>query len=467
MPRKNTPLDPRDQHIRQRGGVFFFYRRANGITERISLRTRDIEVARKLAVQRAALIPEATDEPLDWRKAIDKYIEDKIKGRRPPHLVGKPFRKLREKTAYKTRSVLTVFARECGVASPRKIKQADLQKYYEKYEKEGSARSTLNRISAFLDHIGCPVPRAVFDMDTRIEVGENWVPLERAHELVKACKDNDDLKFLLVCAFFHGMRLDEIVMSRSAWFQFDKGELRVPDREKQTQANGSVWEWRSKNGKSRPIPIEPRYARFLKSYLKDKKGYCAAPERIKKKAETYRWDPTRMFEEFMVLHGERSPKEADGETRRNLRIHDMRRSFITDLCIRGVDIWQVSLISGDSIKVIEEHYWKKTLSKKSSGADASGKRAASEARKIGKQLQEMQKNAITKDDLEALGEKITETILRSALREMKLSAAAGTPMSFAQALNKVAPLQFWDGLRAQVAKASDQDPHGATRLTSK
>jgi hypothetical protein len=40
-------------------------------------------------------------------------------------------------------------------------------------------------------------------------------------------------------------------------------------------------------------------------------------------------------------------------------------------------------------------------------------------------------------------------------------------MSFAQALNKVAPLQFWDGLRAQVAKASDQDPDGATRLTSK
>lgn len=453
MPLKHTPLDPRDQHIRLRGGIFFFYRRTNGITERVSLRTRDIKVARKLAVQRAALIPAAAGKPPDWSKAIDKYIEDKIKGRRPPHLVGKPFRKLREKTAYKTRSVLTVFARECGIASPSKIKQTDLQKYYEKYEKEGSARSTLNRISAFLDHIGCPVPRAVFDMDTRIEVGENWLPLERAHELVKACKDNDDLKFLLVCAFFHGMRLDEIVMSRRSWFQFDKGELRVPDREKQTQADGSLWEWRSKNGKSRPIPIEEKYARFLKSYLKDKKSYCAAPERIKKKAETYRWDPTRMFEDFMVLHGERSRKDAVGETRRNLRIHDMRRSFITDLCIRGVDIWQVSLISGDSIKVIEEHYWKKTLSKKSSGADTGGKRTASETRKLSKQLKEMQRSAVTKDDLDALAEKISGELFQNALREMKRSAAKGIQMSFAQALDKVAPPQFWNELREQLPKA--------------
>lgn len=452
MPRKHEPLDPRDQHIRRRNGVFFFYRRADGITERESLRTRDIEVARKLAAQRAALPPDKSSEPLDWRKAIDKYIEDKIKGRRPPHLAGKRFRKMREKTAYKTRSVLNVFARECGVASPNKVRQADLQKYYKKYEKEASARSTLDRISGFLDHVGCPVPRAVFDSDRRMEVGENWLPIKRAHELVKACKDDDDLKFLLVCAFFHGMRLDEIVMSRSGWFRFDKGELRVPDRENQTQADGRVWEWRSKNGRSRPIPIEPKYARFLKLYLKDKKGYCAAPERIKKKAETYRWDPTRMFEDFMVLHGERSPKDADGETHRNLRIHDMRRSFITDLCIRGVDIWQVSLISGDSIKVIEEHYWKKTLTKKSSGADTGGKRAASETRKLSKQLKDMQKNAVTKDDLTALVEKIGGELLQNVLREMKRSAAKGIHMSFAQALDQVAPPQFWDELREQLPK---------------
>lgn len=467
MPRKVAPYDPRDVHIRRRNGVFVFYRRANGVTERESLHTRDIKVAREIAEQRAALKPGSSSEPLDWRNAINKYIEDKIKGRRPPHLAGKPFRKLREKTAYKTRSVLTVFARECGVASPRKVKQTDLQKYYEKYEKESSARSTINRISAFLDHAGCPVPRAVFDMDKRLEVGEHWLPLKRAHQLVKACKAYDkDLKFLLVCAFFHGMRLDEIVMSRRSWFQFDKDELRVPDREKQAQADGGVWEWRSKNGRSRPIPIEPKYKGFLKLYLTDKKGYCVAPERIKKKPETYRWDPTQMFEDFMVLHGERSPKDDVGETRRNLRIHDMRRSFITDLCLRGLDTWKVSLISGDSIAVIEKHYWKKTLSKTSSRTDANGKSAASETRKIGKQLKEMQKNAITKDDLESLGETIKETILRNVLREMKLSASAGAPMSFAQALNKVAPLQFWDVLRDQVAKASDEDPNGALRLTS-
>jgi len=466
MPRKVDPLDPRDQHIRRRNGVFFFYRRANGVTERKSLHTRDIEVARRLAAERAALKPGGGSEPLDWRNAINKYIEDKTKGRRPPHLAGKPFRKLREQTAYKTRSVLTVFARECGVASPRKVKQADLQKYYEKYEKEGSARSTVNRISAFLDHIGCPVSRAVFDMDKRLEVGENWLPLKRAHELVKACADKD-LKFLLVCGFFHGMRLGEIVMSRRSWFQFDKDELRVPQREKQTQADGSVWEWLPKNGRSRPIPIEPRYKSFLKSYLKDKKGYCVVPERVKTKPETYRWDPTWQFEKYMLLHGERSPKNAEGDTRKNFTIHDMRRSYITDLCQRGLDVWQVSLISGDSVDVIEKHYWKKTLTKTSSRADASGKRAASETRKIGKQLKEMQKNAVTKDDLEALGEKITETILRKALREMKLSAAAGAPMSFAQAFNKVAPLQFWDDLRTQVARASDEDPDRAARLTSK
>jgi len=429
MPRKHRPLDPRDKHIRERGGVYFFYRRANGVTERKSLGTRDIEVARRLAADRAALDPEAAKAPLSWRKAMDKYIEDKLKGRRPPHLVGKPFRRLRPKTAYKTRSVLEVFARECKVASPRQVKQEHLQKHYEKYDNEASARSTLNRISAFLDHVGCPVARAVFNMDTRIEVGENWLPLKRAHELVKACKSNDGLKFLLVCGFFHGMRLDEIVMARGDWFQFDKGELRIPDRENQTQADGSTWEWRSKNGKSRPIPIEPKFARFLQTYLKGKKGYCAAPERVKKKAETYRWDPTRMFEDFMILHGERTPKDSGGDARRNLRIHDMRRSFITDLCLRGVDVWQVSLISGDSIKVIEEHYWKKTLSKKSF-KDGSP--------------------ALTRRDLEAVFEEMGGKLIRNALREQQLAASKGMHMSFAQALEKAAPPYFWDGLRQQL-----------------
>jgi integrase len=466
MPRTFKSLDPDDLHLRVRNGVFFFYRRANGVTERKSLHTRDIKVARRLAAERAALKPGSGSEPLDWRNAINKYIEDKTKGRRPPHLAGKPFRKLREQTAYKTRSVLTVFARECGVASPRKVKQADLQKYYEKYEKEGSARSTVNRISAFLDHIGCPVSRAVFDMDKRLEVGENWLPLKRAHELVKACKD-EDLKFLLVCGFFHGMRLGEMVMSRCSWFQFDKDELRVPQREKQTQADGSVWEWLPKNGRSRPIPIEPRYKSFLKSYLKDKKGYCVVPERVKTKPETYRWDPTWQFEKYMLLHGERSPKNAEGDTRKNFTIHDMRRSYITDLCRRGMDVWQVSLISGDSVDVIEKHYWKKTLTKKPSRADASGTRAASETRKLRKQLKVIEKSTATKDDLDALLEQIKGVIPQIVLHEMKLAAAAGAPMSFAQAFNKVAPLQFWDELRAQLAKASDGAPDGAPRLTSK
>jgi integrase len=451
MPLKHAPFDPRDQHIRRRGGVFFFYRRVNGVTERVSLRTRDIEIARQLAAQRAALDPVAAKTPMTWSKAIDKYIKDKVKGTRPPHLVGKPFRKLRPKTAYKTRSVLTVFARDCGVASPRQVKQEHLQKHYKRYDKEASARSTVNRISAFLDHIGCPVARAVFDMDKRLEVGEHWLPLERAHELVKACQDKD-LKFLLICGFFHGLRLDEIVMSRRSWFQFDKGELRVPDREKQTQADGSVWEWLTKNTRSRPIPIEPKYKSFLKSYLKDKEGYCAVPERIKKKPETYRWDPTRIFEDFMVWHGERSAKDSNDETRKDLTIHDMRRSFITHLCQRGEDVWQVSLISGDSVNVIEKHYWKKTLSKKSSAADAGGRRAATETRKLRKQLKAMQRSAVTKDDLDALAQKISGDLLRNALREMKRSAAKGIDMSFAQALDKVAPPQFWNELREQLPK---------------
>jgi hypothetical protein len=64
----------------------------------------------------------------------------------------------------------------------------------------------------------------------------------------------------------------------------------------------------------------------------------------------------------------------------------------------------------------------------------------------------MQRSAVTKDDLDALAKKISGELLQNALREMKRSAAKGIQMSFAQALDKVAPPQFWNELREQLPK---------------
>lgn len=450
---------PIEEHLRLRAGIFVYYRRIGGQTKRISLHTRDRATAIAAALKLDTRFCGKRADHDAWESAIAQYIEDKLSGYRPPHLQGHRLRTMRPRTAYKTASILRVFAQRVGKGSPQELEQKDLQNYYRRLRanSEASAQSTLNRISAFLAHIGCDCPRACFDMGARLEVGERVITFERAAELIEACTD-DHLKFLLIAGFCHGLRLDEIVMARCGWFDFKQGVLTVPAKEKQRQVDNSNWQWLIKDSETRNIPIMEQYAEWLEKFLGDRKGYCVKPELVKKKAETYRWDATHHFEVFMVRHGERSRKNSTELEPKRFSPHDMRRSFITNLCNSGLhELHEIAAWSGDSAEVIQRYYWKKRVVKGATAAAWAGKRRGDDMKALEGSVKTLSTRMVTLADLDAfrkeLLEKVEEGRKKEAQQHMEESIAQGRTISFARALAEVTERPFWRDLREQLGAA--------------
>jgi integrase len=61
----------------------------------------------------------------------------------------------------------------------------------------------------------------------------------------------------------------------------------------------------------------------------------------------YRFDPKKKFDAFMQRNGVG-----------HITLHDLRRSFATNLAINNMNIEKIAKLIGDSIKVTEDNYAK-------------------------------------------------------------------------------------------------------------
>lgn len=152
-----------------------------------------------------------------------------------------------------------------------------------------------------------------------------------------------EMAFILIMGFCHGLRRNEISESRPAWFDFDRGIISVQFVDDEEANQGDLDEFIPKWGKSRDIPINPLYRKFLENFVKGK-DYCLAPGSRRGRGR-YRYDFHKKYSNFMrYLQME------------DVTIHTMRHSFASDLSRQGKPIGEIALYLGDSVEVTERHY---------------------------------------------------------------------------------------------------------------
>lgn len=349
MPKK-AKVDKAAQGIYRRKKGYWLRHTVNGERFFISLKTRDFAEAVVKAKEIRGHRPVDRPSKTGWQNSIESYLKDKLAGRRPSHLAGRRLRKFRPGTAGRVRSFLTVFARFTKTESPSHVTMAHLKAYYANRAKnsEAGARSTMNAIQAFLDHVQSLPGRVSYDGERKLESRKALVSVSTFNEWIGKCQ-NPDLKFIMFCGFQLGLRSSEIKHSRRAWFALEEGIITVPAQEEQILPNGERHLWQIKDLEEKKIPLSREFMNFLKDrFVDSERDFCLVSRR---KSKTGLYDFKRPFTEFVKKQG-----------RSDVTPHTMRHSFITALCNSGNhSVTEIAAMSGDGIETIERNYWKKRV----------------------------------------------------------------------------------------------------------
>jgi integrase len=326
-------------------GVFYFRPQVQGKRKARSLMTKDHAVALERALKLQNQLP--SNIPNSIGTLLDAYILAKRK----------------EHSRFSSsdkHSILKRFADKFGECTPlESVLASDLEDYF-KVDMEHLAESTLagyeSTIRAFLNW--CQQMKRVntrtllecldeFEYD--FQPRENFLPQKEVVRLVKQCdqeaEDFSDIKYVIICAGFMGMRKNEIIESKSDWFNFETGFCKIKKCDSYTARVRGLDEFQVKNKKYRDVPISGAITEWLKSFTQGKEYVLASDKRRGK--SRYRFDPKKKFDAFMDRNGVG-----------HITLHDLRRSFATNLAINDVNIGKIAELIGDSIKTTEKNYAK-------------------------------------------------------------------------------------------------------------
>jgi len=242
-------------------------------------------------------------------------------------------------------AILRKFARWSGVDSSKDVSSHMVTEFYEAQRSAG-----LQEVSA-QTYVFCR--RAFFGwcVDQRI-IRENPVigvklgrvtPKARTlfctreeRDCIIAAAPDDSLRFVFYCGFHAGLRKNEIIQCRPDWFNLGLGTLTVPVR---TET------FRSKNSKSRTIPLTSEFQQFLKEYGLQS-PFMLRPD-VKQGHSLFRYDYDRPFHACVNAVG--LPWVTS---------HVMRHTFASLLASASRSIYKVALWLGDTVETTQRHYAK-------------------------------------------------------------------------------------------------------------
>ncbi len=326
-------------------GVFCYRIMRQGKRASVSLKTKNHTEALERALRLRDQLP--SNIPNSIGTLLDAYIVAKKKEHSRFSSIDKY-------------SVLKRFAEKFGECTPlESVLASDLEGYFT-VDMEHLAESTLagyeSTIRAFLNWcqkkkgvdahrlLGC-LDEFEYDFQPR----ENFLPQPEVVRLVKQCdqetEDFSDIKYVIICAGFMGMRKNEIIESKADWFNFDTGLCKIKKCDSYTARVRGLDEFRVKNKKDRDVPISGAISDWLKAFIQGKE-YVLASEKRRGKSR-YRFDPKKKFDAFMQRNGVG-----------HITLHDLRRSFATNLATKDVNIGKIAALIGDSIKTTEKNYAK-------------------------------------------------------------------------------------------------------------
>ncbi len=316
---------------------------------KVSLGTRDYITALVRAKEIRSGPPPAS-EHAGWDRQVDIYLRSERSSGR-----------LRKASTIASRDVLRGFQSWSGVKAAESVTRQlieDWQKwlFYKRKVRPSTVNTYLARLSAFLGF--CVEQGAIHDNPAlglkplRVEnvTGQLAVPSDVFNELI-ASVDDEEMRFILYMGFHAGLRKNEIVSARPAWFNLDRGQLEVPGSEVVPlppvgRFRAQTYHFNTKNGQSRRIPLSPAAARFLTGFLSSRCDhlFCLAPD---SRGRRYRYDPRRPFTTLMRARGLES-----------ITMHTMRHSYATALAASGqVQTHQLAKWVGDHVVTVMKHYY--------------------------------------------------------------------------------------------------------------
>ena len=187
--------------------------------------------------------------------------------------------------------------------------------------------------------------KALKDYDYTIQARHKFLSLEEIQKVIDASTD-PEITYILICGAFLGCRKDEIINSRSCWFEFDASTpvCFIQNLDKVTAAKHGLDPFKVKS-KERRVPISPSVFEWLKKFVSTKVDYCLSPDSRKGK-HRYRYDYRAKYEAFVKKV---SPNKDFGS-------HTLRHSFATNLAMKNTAIGFIAQYLGDSVKTTERHY---------------------------------------------------------------------------------------------------------------
>jgi integrase len=167
---------------------------------------------------------------------------------------------------------------------------------------------------------------------------KNWIEQSKIDEIIKAAQEKEkpdlELVFALHMLANVGMRRGELSQCRVDWFNLERGIVDIQ----------SSQDWTTKNQKARVVPLKAEVKEFLTTYLAAKTGFVLGSDKLKRGKSRYRYDSQRRVRTHLRNSGV------------NATIHDLRRSFASNLASKGESLLIISRWIGDTLKVTEETY---------------------------------------------------------------------------------------------------------------
>jgi integrase len=327
---------------RMPGSRFFWYRWAlGGKRYAVSLKTDDLAEA----IQKARGIQEGTI-PAQWaeklrpsRTLLTKLVEDYLTAAKKRRK-----RPMRPDTAKRQEFILLKFLKDSGAESVMQITHGAISQWLDGLQEVGRGADTLHTYARSLHTFVMYLverklisPDIDFDIPERAAVGrKNWLKNKEVQRVIAESKEQD-LTFILYCGFHAGLRRNEICHARVGWFDLEASLIHVQN----DPETGFVL----KDRENRTVGMTGEFRKFLAAYLKGKgpRDYALRPDKLPGKSR-YRCE----FSKAVKAHCERC-----GVT---CCIHDMRRSFASNLVSSGESIYIVARWLGDGVQVVERSY---------------------------------------------------------------------------------------------------------------
>jgi integrase len=323
---------------RQAGSRFWWFRWTQGSKRNaISLKTDDEAVAISKA---RAILAEGLFHPVG-NTSVETLITQYL--RVAQERAKKP---LRPEVAKTRGHVLRKYAVDTQIEFVGQITHSSISGWLDSFKRKGSSLDTIytyaRTLKTFVKYlVGAKLVRA--DLLDNLHVPEraatgrkNWLKIDEVTRVIGESKDLT-LTFILLCGFHAGLRKNEICNARVGWFDLDAGLLHVQNDPK----SGFIL----KDRENRTIPLTTEFQQFLHGFLANRQAheYAIVPSKEKGRG-SYRVYFRRPFNTHMRRLGLKCS------------IHDMRRSFASNLVSHGVSIYKVAKWLGDGIQVVERSY---------------------------------------------------------------------------------------------------------------